>query len=71
MSLRFKVFGMLILVEKHADDWRPYYSSGDGKKRPADFLIPSDIGEDDLAQYLGDLFHEHARPNHAEVIKLD
>lgn len=69
--IRFNVFGLLIVVEKNAGAWRAYYSGGDGKKRPADFSIPHDIAENDLEQYLGDLFHEHARPKNADVVRLD
>lgn len=70
MPIRFNVFGTQVLIEKQAGQWRPYHLGNDGKKRPADFVIPSDIGEDELEQYLGDLFHEDARPNNAEVIRL-
>lgn len=71
MRLRFNVFGTSILIEKHGSEWRSFYANGDGKKRPADFVIRSDITEGDLLQYLGDLFHEDARPSHPEVVKLD
>ena len=71
MPIRFNVFGKLVRVERDADSWRPYYGGEEGKKRPADFTIPTDIAEEDLGQYLADLFHEHARPGKAEVVRLD
>jgi hypothetical protein len=39
------------------------YRSGLGKGIPLnDVVIPSDLGADDLATYLDDVFHEFARP---------
>ena len=70
-AIRFNVSGLQICIEKHADGWRPYYSGSDGKKRAADCVIPGDIEEGDLGQYLADLFHEHARPGHADVVRMD
>jgi hypothetical protein len=67
---KFKVFGLIVLVEKDADGWRVYYPGTDGKKRLADFVIPKDIEDDELEQYLGDLFHENARPNNADVVRF-
>ena len=69
MTTKFNVFGLIILVERSADAWCAYYPGNDGTKRPADFVIPNDIKDDELEQYLGDLFHENARPNTAEVVR--
>jgi hypothetical protein len=69
-QIKFKVFGLIVLVEKDADGWRAYYPGTDGKKRLADFIIPKDIKDDELDQYLGDLFHENARPNKADVVRF-
>ncbi|HEX7643795.1 MAG TPA: hypothetical protein VF472_16440 [Burkholderiaceae bacterium] len=71
MPPRFKIFGQLIRVEKHADGWRPYYGGNDGKKRPADFSIPPDLAEEELLESLADLFHEHARPGNDESVRLN
>ncbi|MBV8667490.1 MAG: hypothetical protein JO269_13500 [Burkholderiaceae bacterium] len=71
MPIRFNVFGMFVIVERHGNDWRVYYGSDNGVKRPADFVIPNDIEENQLGLYLADLFHEHARPNNSEVMRLD
>ncbi len=71
MAIRFKVFGTLVRVEQHADGWRPYYGGEDGKKRIADFVIPHDLAEDELREYLADLFHEDARPGNDDVVRLD
>jgi hypothetical protein len=68
--VKFKVFGLIVLVEKDGDCWRAYYPGNDGKNRLADFVIPKDIRDEELEQYLGDLFHEHARPTMAEVVRF-
>lgn len=67
---KFKVFGRIVLVEKGAYGWRAYYPGTDEKKRPADFVIPNDVDDSELAQYLGDLFHENARPSNTEVVRF-
>jgi len=69
-AIKFSIFGRIVLVEKGADGWRTYYPGTDGKKRPADFVIPDFVEDAELEQYLGDLFHEDARPGHNEVIRL-
>ncbi len=70
MASTFNVFGRIVLVRRESGAWRAYFPGNDGKKRPADFVIPSDIDEGELEQYLGDLFHENARPGCAEVVRL-
>lgn len=69
-TIKFSVFGRIVLVEKTVDGWRTYYPGTDGKKRPADIVIPDFIAEGELEQYLGDLFHENATPKNAEVLRL-
>ena len=44
--------------------------SVDGKRRAADFIVPGDIAEHELAEYLADLFHENATPRHGTVEQL-
>ena len=66
---KFNVFGTIVLVEEYADGWRAYYSGPDGKKRLADFVIPKEINGEELEQYLGDLFHENARPNCNSLVR--
>jgi hypothetical protein len=67
---KFNVFGRIVLIEKALDGWQTYYPGTDGKKRPADFSIPDFIEESELAQYLGDLFHENATPKNSEIVRL-
>ena len=66
---KFNVFDRIVFVEKDADGWRAHYSGPDGKKRLADFVIPKEINGEELEQYLGDLFHENARPNCNSLVR--
>ena len=69
-GLRFNVFGTLIAVERGAHGWQPYLLGHDGKRRRAEFEIPEFIAEEELCQYLADLFHESASPAHPEALQL-
>ena len=68
--IRFDVFGREIAVEKTTSGWRPLFVGSEGKSRPADFEIPSTLGEDELSGYLDDLFHEYATAERPSVRKL-
>lgn len=67
--MRFDIFGRSVLVEREAERWVAYYP-GEGKRRPADIVIPSDLSEEEILGYLADLFHEHARPGQREARRL-
>jgi hypothetical protein len=67
---RFKVFRRLVAVGGQPGAWRAFYLGADGKRRPADFVVPGDVAEDDLLEYLADLFHEDAMPGHDSVQRL-
>ena len=66
-NLRFDVFGRRIDVERTAEGWAAFVPGTDGKRRPAQIAIPSDLKADEIGQYLGDLFHESATPKHPAV----
>ena len=40
------------------------------KRRPAEFVVPDFVTEDEMAEYLRDLFHESASPQHPDVVRL-
>ena len=69
-ELRFRVFGTPIAIVGTNSGWTPYFLGPDGKRRRADFVIPSFIEERDLGQYLGDLFHESATPSNKKVVRV-
>ena len=66
-EFRFKVFGTPVAITGSPGSWQAFYLGAEGKRRPADFIVPADLAEHDLAEYLADLFHEHARPGNATV----
>ncbi|KAF1030068.1 MAG: hypothetical protein GAK40_00174 [Burkholderia plantarii] len=67
---RFDVFGRRIAVVRRDGRWRAFDLGNDGKRRLANFVIPVDVDVATLAQYLGDLFHEAARPGYDTVRRL-
>ena len=69
-ELRFNVFGRLVAITGAPGNWQACYPGNDGKRRPADFVIPHDVREDDLQEYLADLFHEDATPRRSTVQRL-
>ena len=69
--IRFNVFGTLVGVEWKNGEWKPYYLGNEGKRRDADFVIPTDIAEHELDHYLAVLFHEGATPERNEVRRVD
>ena len=69
-ELRFNVFGRLVTITGAPGTWQAFYPGTDGKRRPADFVIPHDVREDDLQEYLADLFHEDATPRRSTVHRL-
>ena len=68
---KFNVFGQLICVVGEPGSWRAFHLGNEGKRRPADFVIPQELPESALCEYLADLFHEFATPknNTAQQVK--
>ena len=65
-ELRFNVYGALVAIRGRAGAWEAYYAGPDGKRRPADFIVPGDRAEHEIEGYQADLFHENWTPrNHA------
>ncbi|WP_280813155.1 hypothetical protein [Variovorax sp. TBS-050B] len=67
----FNVFGQLLRIERAGDAWRASVVSADGKRRPAELAIPSDLPRGELAQYLYDIYHENATPTNGDVFEVD
>jgi hypothetical protein len=62
-EFRFKIFGSFIAVSGEPGAWRAFYFGAEGKRRPADFVIPGDVTADDL-------FHEDATPRNNTAVQL-
>jgi len=71
-SLRFSVFGRQVIVAESKIEWATFYVGADGKRRPAtDIVVPHDMAESDIEQYLDDLCHEWATERYRNVKRLD
>jgi hypothetical protein len=66
----FNVFGRIVEVAWNDDEWVAHRLGEEGKRRRAEFEIPSFVVADELAQYLDDLFHEDATPSRLCVLQL-
>lgn len=67
---RFNVFGTAVAIVGTTGQWLAYFLGPEGKRRPADFIVPVELTSEELQEYLGDLFHENATPRNNEVIRL-
>jgi hypothetical protein len=70
-ELRFSVFGKRIGIVVEGGNRTAYLLGEDGKRRPAEFSIPDFLAEDELCQYLADLYHESATPTNRDVYRID
>lgn len=70
MRHRFNVFGHIIAIERVGDVWVAHLAGNDGKRRPTELAIPSDIPHAELAQYLYDIYHESATPTNGDVFEI-
>jgi hypothetical protein len=70
-EIRLDVFGRMMTAERADGRWRLRDVGADGKRRPAnDVVVPGFVGEDELVQYLADVFHESATGRHPEVRRI-
>jgi hypothetical protein len=69
-TINFNVFGMLIGVTGSVGQWDAFYLGNEGKRRPADFIVPNELTEEELCVYLADLFHERATPKNSEAKRI-
>jgi hypothetical protein len=69
-EFRFDIFGKRIAVVGAAGAWRAFYLGDEGKRRPADFIVPDDVTAHALCEYLADLFHEEATPRNNTATQI-
>jgi hypothetical protein len=67
---RFNVFGQLVVIKGVPGNWSAFLLGLDGKRRPADFVVPASLAEDELCRYLSDLFHERASSTQHAVTRI-
>ena len=70
--MQFNVFGTVVEIQWKGHRWQAFYPGTDGTRRPAkDIIVPPDLNEDELSEYLADLCHEWATASQNDVTKLD
>ncbi|UCH40437.1 MAG: hypothetical protein JSU67_01660 [Gammaproteobacteria bacterium] len=71
-TLRFDVFGRKVLVVASSNGWVTFYVGTEGKRRSSpDIVIPPDLPESEISQYLDDLCHEWATDQHPHVKQIE
>ena len=65
--VEYDVFGRRLVAESDGQGWKAWFVGDDGKRRPANIVIPSDLDATAIGTYLDDLFHEQATPEHPAV----
>ena len=71
-SLKFDVFGRDVFIVEKDGGWEAFYLGSEGKRRPArDIIVPSNITESEMIQYLDDLCHEWATDRNNSVRRVD
>ena len=68
--LKFDVFGKTIVAESSDDGWQLFVLGADGKRSPSEVVVPDFIREDELEQFLDDLFHEMATRERSSVTRI-
>ena len=69
-EIHFNVFGRLIGIVGTPGNWSSFLLGSEGKRRPANFIIPYFITEEELDRYLADHFHELATPSNNDVLRV-
>lgn len=71
MFIKFNVFGKKMSVQRKNDQWLLFSDSNSGMRaRVYDVVIPPDLAESALVQYLDDIYHEYSCERQPNVVKL-
>ena len=68
--LKFNVFGKIMVAERSTERWQLFVLSAEGKRSRADVVIPDFIQEQELEQFLDDIFHELATRERPSVLRI-
>ena len=70
--MKLDVFGRIVDVIRDGNRWMAFYPGNEGKKRRAeDIVLPPELKEENIIEYIADLCHEWATPGNSEVKRLD
>lgn len=67
---RFQVYGSRLAVVRVGCGWQVFVLGPEGKRRPADLVVPDFIEAHELCQYLADILHESASPSHPDAYPI-
>lgn len=68
MNMKLVMYGRKIEIVTGQNCWIVYYLGNEGKKRDAhDIFIPAGIQQEEIVQYLEDMFHEWATPANPDI----
>lgn len=69
--IKLDLFGRVVIATQNEFGWKIFYAGSEGKRRPAlDIVVPPEIPESQLEQYLADLCHEWATEQNPGVNRL-
>jgi hypothetical protein len=68
---RFNVFGQLFDIERIGERWSVLAVGNDGKRSQAHFVIPEFVADEELEQFLFDLFHEQAAYKKGVIFRVE
>ena len=69
--MKFDVHGRTLIVQREGERWAVYQSADGRRSLAPDIVIPGSLEATEVSQYLADLFHELATPQHPNVRCLD
>ncbi|MCP3943978.1 MAG: hypothetical protein GY710_21205 [Desulfobacteraceae bacterium] len=72
MMIKFNVFGRIYSLQRKGEKWHFFIESGTGiRAKVSDVIIPSELKEHELEEYLDDIYHENASEKYPAVIRLN
>ena len=73
MMIIFNVFGRLLGVKRVGTQWQLFRVTLPEHKyaRSYDIVLPDELTEDEIAGYLGDIYHEAATERHPDVFRIE
>jgi hypothetical protein len=70
--MKLNVYGKKIEVTKISGKWTVFYIGNEGKRRTAyDIVIPDELKENEIKNYLEDLLHEWVTPLNNEIVESE
>jgi len=70
--MKFNVYDKKIEVTKVSGNWIVFYIGNEGKNRTAyDIVIPDELKENEIKNYLEDLLHEWATPSNNKIVVIE